>query len=247
MTRRPVDERDTVNSLFLLSKGKPTNASSKCPPSTVAMAKDDSSECLCPSTSFARSLKTSSSVEYKPQTTKSKVLSVKAVTAFDFERFHLKCNPTSPDFDATIDLDKVSVELFKLNEVWASRDLAYSVLEALAECHGFTASKRQNFIGCNRYGKPKDEDEGRSFSAGPLLANCTMRMWMTPLSREPYKANVDSKKWSYRDIWTGPIRFFKGCPLHGGNCVPSAQNRVATNQRARTCLFVIFSSQIICH
>ena len=246
MTRRPVQEQDTVNSLFLLSKGKPTNESAKFPPSSVALAKDDSTECRCPSTAFAHSLKTFAWVEYKPQITKSQVASVWAVTSFDLDRYYEKCKKSSPDFDSTIDLEKVAVELFKPNEVWASRDLAYIALEAQSKCHGFTAHKKQNYMGCNRFGKPKEQDKGRSYAAGALLANCTMRMYMRPLSKERYKATVNAKKWSYRGIWTSPIELTQVCAKHGGDCVPSAQNRVATQQRAGRRLFhiIVFPNEM---
>ena len=95
----------------------------------------------------------------------------------------------------------------------------HSVLEAQAECHAFTPSRKQNLMGCNRYAKPKEGDT-LSYGIGPLLANCTMRMYMRPLSKEPYKAKVDANKWSYREIWTGPIQFTNVCALHGGYCVP---------------------------
>ena len=63
----------------------------------------------------------------------------------------------------------------------------------------------------------------------------TLRIYMSPLVKERYKTSDDAKKWNYRNNWSGSIKLAeKSCPLHGGDCRPSAQNRIATNQRVGT-------------
>ena len=221
VTRSPLEQ--TAQSLLLLSNP------------TLSSAKENPIECAYPSTAFARSLKTFGWIEYRPLSNQSNLKTVLGVTAFDIEQYHQKCNTKSPEYDNTLELDKIALEVFKSGEVWECRDLAYSALEAQSECQGFTAAKKQNHMGCNRFGKPKKEEDGRSFAAGQLAANCTLRIYMSPLVKERYKTSDDATKWNYRNNWSGPIKLAeKSCPLHGGDCRPSAQNRIATNQRAGT-------------
>ena len=56
---------------------------------------------------------------------------------------------------------------------------------------------------------------------------------MTALSKEPY---ISQSRWQYKSIWIDPIQFTKVIgTVHGRDCRPCAQNRVATQQRSGTC------------
>ncbi len=47
-----------------------------------------------------------------------------------------------------------------------------------------------------------------------------------------YWPNETSKKKSYKPLWDQIVTIKNVCPVHGGDCVPSKQNRIITMQRA---------------
>lgn len=89
------------------------------------------------------------------------------VLAFDSHLFCQKCNPSSPDYDASINFKSFADELFVLNEVWAKRDgLVDVALNELAD--GFVINKEKSLLRCNRFAKLKPDGE----SKGSLAAGC---------------------------------------------------------------------------
>lgn len=92
------------------------------------------------------------------------------VLAFDSHLFRQKCNPSSPDYDASINFNTFANELFILNEVWAKRDgLVNVALNEFAEMHGFVINKEKSLLRCNQFAKPKPD---RELSKGSLAAGC---------------------------------------------------------------------------
>ena len=122
------NSRDTVESLLLLSS---------TPVSSFTLAEESS----CPSITFAKSLKTYGQVTYRPQSSNSKTLEVKAVIGFNLDMYTQKCNQVSPDYDDSLDLDKIAGEVFKESEIWAHRNLAFDVLKAQAGMYFFALNR----------------------------------------------------------------------------------------------------------
>lgn len=179
---------------------------------------------------FARSLKKYGDKQYKPNTMKATVATATMVIGFDMATFQKKCHPASPAYDDNLDFDIIAGELFKADEMWASRDaLLEKAMNELAKLHGYHIGKNKRVIHCTRIG---DTSTQRNYAGGALAAKCPFQVKLKPLCREAYKAKETSKGWTYRDLWNEPVQIISACCQHGGMCHPSRQNRVMTGQRS---------------
>lgn len=78
-----------------------------------------------PSILLARHVKSYGSVTYRPLSTGTKILQtsqVVVVVAYDSQLVRRKCNPSSSEYDESINLNTYADELFGQNEIWAKRD-----------------------------------------------------------------------------------------------------------------------------
>ena len=76
------------------------------------------------------------------------------IVGFDLKAFNKKCHPASQGHDSTIDFDIVANELFKVHEVWDSRDTRLlCTLNELSNLHGYHIKVQDRGIYCNRAGK----------------------------------------------------------------------------------------------
>ena len=182
------------------------------------------------STLFATSLKTYKEISFGPQN-----VTRTTVVNFDDKLFHKTCSISSNEYDENkCNYDEIMCELFKEGESWLSRDLVSHVVDLIAAKHGWTASKIQEKIICNRYGKGKSST--RNFSAGQLRADCALIIRLNALVKTPYfpesQKDTDQKKVRYKNVWDQPVEIKKGtCTVHSGGCNPGRQNRVATMSR----------------
>jgi hypothetical protein len=56
------------------------------------------------------------------------------VISFDFDAFNLVCNKDSLSYDQTLcDYDALAAELFKVDEIWSSKDLIEKVMKSLSK------------------------------------------------------------------------------------------------------------------
>ena len=188
---------------------------------------------LSESTLFARSLKKYQDTTFGPNNDTRSI-----VVAFDEDLCNHTCSKDSVDYNPNkCNYDEIMSELFKEGEVWLSRDLIHKAMGSIAGNHGWECSKTRTDIVCNRYGHSRSS--ARDFSAGELQANCTLIIKLKALVREKYfpasQSNKDQKKPSWRFFWDQPVQISKGtCTLHGGQCQPCRQNRVAVMCRAGT-------------
>jgi hypothetical protein len=189
------------------------------------------------SINFAKSLKTYGCISYKERIDHPQQKTVNdAVVQFNVMAYLDKCSSGSPHYDASFKLDIIASEVFKGGEVWANRELVKDALTAQSNCQGFTIKVEKDWIGCNRVGAPNKNHGHRDYMTGTLKANCTLRMYMRALTKHREKKKVDQKKYYYMNDWTGPVVLSddpnKMCTTHGGDCVPSIENKIATAQRA---------------
>ena len=105
------------------------------------MAANDSNETSasgaeCPSTMFARGLKTYSAHSF----TKNDIaVSEIMVITFDEQQFQEKCSLMSPAYTQTLcDFDKIAAELFKKREMWLNRNLLICAVKTLSGVTGST-------------------------------------------------------------------------------------------------------------
>jgi len=174
-----------------------------------------------PALLFGKSLKNFSPVPLKDKTHNM-------VSSFNFELFHKTCNKDSPSFDPQqCDYDAIAKELFKVNEVWVSKDLIERVIKEIAQYHGWSAIKKKNSIMCNRVG---DDTSTRNYDKGALKANCTFVVKLSCLESIPYIPEGSTKK-SYKKPSDAPHKIIEAVCEHGGSCKPGRLNRVATLQR----------------
>ena len=182
------------------------------------------------STAFAQSLKTYGNITYYPSVGRKETITAVAVVKFNTKSFQDKCNPASVNYDPSIVFDLVATELFKIGEIWSSRDgLLLPAIEELAKLHGFNITKVKTSICCNRMGKIKWK---RNYIGGELAAECPFAVKVKALSKSAYKVLPTSIKWNYRYNWTLPVEIMSACCEHGENCVPGGQNRLMTGKRA---------------
>ena len=182
-----------------------------------------------PSINLAKALKQYGSHTYTPDARKpDKKVTCTMVVACNSELFHKKCHPASPSYDPDIDLEILAGELFKNGEIWASRDNHVSVAMAdFEKVQGFVSRNEKRTIVCNRVGDAKTD---RNYADGDLAAGCSFKIKMTPQVK--LAKYLPSKKWSYTDVWTEPVRIDNAHCKHGGQCRPGRQNRVMAVQRA---------------
>ena len=182
------------------------------------------------SSKFAHSLKSYGNVNYRPNPDNKISASIRCVIEFDKKSFQSKCNPVSSDFDSSIDLNVVASELFKIDEVWATRDdLLHSTISEHSKLHGYNITKDSTTIYCNRHGKSTTK---RQYVEGDLKCGCPFMVKMKPLSKTNYKSKPTSKQWSYKSNWNAPVIITHAVCVHGENCVPGRQNRITTGQRS---------------
>ena len=187
---------------------------------------------------FGRCLLKRGALSYCPGQGKPQVTVDDAVLGFDSALYDRKMSPSSPQFDPTFDVDLLNAAIFRVGEVWASRDLLCKALDCRASCEGFTKKIEKKWVGCNRVGEPSST---RVFAGGELKANCTLHMTIKPLVKSRYerpkKQGETKAKYEYKDEWSKPIELvdnenakvrFSTC--HGGQCRPGRQNRIATQQ-----------------
>ena len=193
---------------------------------------------------FARRLITRGALSYSKQQSKQQgdeVTTIKdAVLAFNSALYNRTMSPSSTDFDGNIDVELLNAEIFRVGDVWASRNLLCNALNCRASCEGFTVKVEKNWVGCNRVGKPTSS---RGYAGGELKANCTLCITIQALAKERYerprKNANDRVKFEYRALWDMPIKLvdnesskIRFNTRHGGECRPSCQNRIATQQRS---------------
>ena len=101
-------------------------------------------------------MKSYGSVTYRPLSTGTKILQTsQVVVAYDSQLVRRKCNPSSSEYDESINLNTYADELFGENEIWAKRDGLLDVaLNDLAEIHGFAIRKEKSLVVCNRFTSP---------------------------------------------------------------------------------------------
>lgn len=187
---------------------------------------------------FAQSLKTYGCISYKERVNHLEQKTVEnAVLQFNVMAYLDKCSSGSPHYDASYKLDIIASEVFKGGEVWATRELVKDALTAQSNCQGFTIKMQKDWIGCNRVGEPDKNHDHREYMTGTLKACCTLKMCMKALTKHIEKKE-NKNKYYYMNDWAGPVMFFdnpnKMCTAHGGDCVPSVENKTATAQRARS-------------
>ena len=158
-----------------------------------------------PSVSFAQSLKSYGEKEFKTNPNKPATRTTcRMVVAFDSARFHKMCHPASPSLDPSLNFDVIASELFKVGETWSSRDgILYTALDELGKLHGFFPRKQKDHICCNRHGQSRTQ---RNYMGGELNADCTFKVKLKALCKNSYKATPESKKFSYTELWTEPVR-----------------------------------------
>lgn len=185
-----------------------------------------------PSTAFARLLKTYDDITYgKNSDTRPMVV------AFNKDLFIRTCSKLSDDYDENkCNYDDIMTELFQVGETWISRDLVALVVKLIAEKHGWKEAKRQIYIQCNRYGEDEKEPL-RNFANGTLRVNCSLRIVLKALVTTSYLSESqngkDIKRLFKKNDWDKPVEIKEGsCTVHGGNCHPGRQNRVAVMSRA---------------
>ena len=66
---------------------------------------------------------------------------------------------------------------------------------------GFVSRNEKRTIVCNRVGDAKTD---RNYADGDLAAGCSFKIKMTPQVK--LAKYLPSKKWSYTDVWTEPVR-----------------------------------------
>jgi hypothetical protein len=185
---------------------------------------------------FAQSLKTYGCISYKERVDSLHQKTVEnAVLQFNVMAYLDKCSTRSPHYDASYKLDITASEVFKGGEVWATRELVKDALTAQSNCQGITINRQKDWIGCNRVGEPDKNHDHREFMTGTLKACCTLKMCMKALTKHREKSE-NKNKYYYKNDWAGPVMFSedpnKMCTAHGGDCVPSVENKIATAQRA---------------
>jgi hypothetical protein len=171
---------------------------------------------------FGKSLKKYTPIQLKNETHSN------MITSFNFELFSMTCNKDSPSYDPEVcDYDAIAKELFQVNEVWVSKDLIESVIQLIAQHHGWSAIKKKNSIICNRVG---DDTSTRNYDKGSLKANCTFIVKLSCLDSIPYVPEGSTKK-SYKKPSNAPHKIIEAVCEHGGSCKPGRMNRVVTLQR----------------
>ena len=101
---------------------------------------------------------------------------VQTIVSFDVKTFTAKCNHHSPTYDSSlVDFDIISLEMFKMNERWLTREHMHSVMLVLADTHGWSVRRNRLCLQCNRFGIP-DENASRNFMSGNLKSGCTFRL-----------------------------------------------------------------------
>ena len=99
------------------------------------------------SIAFGSSLKTFGRITYRPFADRDETTEARMVVDFNSSLFHQKCNVASPEYDESINLDVVAQELFKVSEIWSSRDtLLLPALDDLSKIHGFHLTKVKTSI-----------------------------------------------------------------------------------------------------
>lgn len=182
---------------------------------------------------FARSLKKYQNTTFGP---KNEIRNV--IVEFDEQLFNRTCATASPDYDLNkCNYDEIMAELFKEGEVWLSRELILQVMELIAGRHGWTPAINRDTIICNRYGHSRRG--ARDFSTGELQANCSLIIKLKALVKERYfppsQGTKVQRKPSYKPDWNQPVQILQGtCTIHGGQCQPGRENRVAVMSRAGT-------------
>ena len=155
---------------------------------------------------FGRCLLKRGALSYCPGQGKPQVTVDDAVLGFDSALYDRKMSPSSPQFDPTFDVDLLNAAIFRVGEVWASRDLLCKALDCRASCEGFTKKIEKKWVGCNRVGEPSST---RVFAGGELKANCTLHMTIKPLVKSRYerpkKQDETKVKYEYKDQWDMPI------------------------------------------
>ena len=182
----------------------------------------------CPSTLFARGLKTYATQSFtKNNITESKLM----VIAFDEKQFQEKCSLKSPAYESSMcDFDKIAAELFKEGEVWLNRDLLIRAVKTLSELHGWSFKLHRTCIECNRFG---EDVTTRNYAGGGLKCGCTFRIKLSALVFNKEKAFKPNGKahWKRNPDWDGPVQISEACCTHGGSCRPGKQNRIDAMQR----------------
>ena len=150
------------------------------------------------------------------------------VISFDFDTFNLICNKDSLSYNQTLcDYDALAAEFFKVDEIWSSKDLIKKVMKSLSKFQGWSVSKEKLSLRCNRSG---NNNASRPYAKGPLRCGCTFGITLVCLEKSRYIPD-GSTKYSYLTPSNTPHLIVNAVCMHGGNCVPGLQNRVATLQR----------------
>lgn len=106
-----------------------------------------------------------------------KISSDGTVSDFVEDCFHRFCNPSSPEYDSSIDFAKLAMYLFPIGEKWINRDVLFRAVSAVAGVHGWQPTKDKKHIQCNRFGRDKTKREYRN---GSLKQECSFRITLKP-------------------------------------------------------------------
>jgi hypothetical protein len=156
---------------------------------------------------------------------------------FDEDLFRRKCNPSSQEYDASINLDQLAEHLFTVHSQWANRDVILSAITTLAAAQGWkhTICRTVNIM-CDKYeyrvSKTKSQD-----THGVLGQSCTFRLVLKPTYVVNEVQSEDrSNKRKYIPDWSQLLTISKGCCKHGGICTPG--RNVVTKRAARSSISI---------
>ena len=149
------------------------------------------------------------------------------VCGFDENLLLQTCNPASPEYDASLDLNMLSDHLFLQNETWSNRALLKHAVDAIASVHGWQPRIKGKTIRCNRFGEDKTK---RNYTNGSLHQDCTFCLTLKPTYNKV--DNPNGGKALCKEDWSKPVLIKEACCKHGGLCTPGRENRVIVVQRA---------------
>jgi len=99
------------------------------------------------------------------------------VVSFNSNLLYSRYKPSSPTYDASIDIDVLCTEIFCVDEWWNTRDDLVCALKLFGDLKGFYPTLKNGAIRCNRFG---DKEYIRNFMGGDFNVNAHFSSTLKP-------------------------------------------------------------------